>query len=274
MTIESPTATARLNATLISRYKFNHRFSILRVRPVKGRVPSFRPGQHITVGIPAGPAAQATWDAQAGGNRELTKRKYSIASAADEYRHLEFFVVRPSEERETPHLARLRVGESLWLDSCAEGKLGIENLARDRDLVLVSTGTAVAPAISILRTYRGTDRWRRLVIINGVRMADDLGYRYELEAAARTDRSVYYLPIVSREPEGSDWHGMRGHVQNMLKEERYYELVGAALNPEHCEVIVCGNPGMVSSVRSLLEQSGFRVPTGQMPGNVHLERYW
>jgi ferredoxin--NADP+ reductase len=81
-----------------------------------------------------------------------------------------------------------------------QGEFAIDLAPPDKDLVMVSTGTGIAPFVSMLRTYRGQDRWRRLVPINGVRRAADLGYRSELEAAARQDPGVIYVPLVTREP--------------------------------------------------------------------------
>lgn len=139
---------------------------------------------------------------------------------------------------------------------------------------MVSTGTGIGPYMSILRTYRGQGRWRRFVMINGVRREPDLGYRDELHAIAREDPTVLYIPIVSREPCPGDWPGRCGHVQDVLEQETYRRLVGAPLDPEQCHVFLCGNPDMIQSVRPLLERRGFRTHSKRSPGNIHLERYW
>jgi ferredoxin--NADP+ reductase len=262
-----------LNAVLTNRYDWFTRFSVLRVSPDSGRVRDFLPGQHVTVGLPVQSTTNGGRNAQFEPETQLIRRMYSIASPATEHRYLEFFVARVQDGRPDTHLSKLQVGSRIWIADHAEGGVTLQDVDSNRDLIWVSTGTAIAPCMSIVRTYRGQQRWRRLVIINAARHADDLGYRHELEAAARTDPSIHYIPIVSREREGSDWLGLRGHVQDVLGEDRYFGLVNAPLYPEQCDVFLCGNPGMIRSVQPLLEHQGFRVHGAKDPGNLHVERY-
>jgi ferredoxin--NADP+ reductase len=139
---------------------------------------------------------------------------------------------------------------------------------------MVSTGTGVAPFMSMLRTYRGQNRWRRFVLINGVRVAADLGYRAELEQITREDPTVIYVPLATREPEGGSWTGLRGRVQTALEPATYQRLAGAPLDPAHCHVFLCGNPQMIDDVELLLGQRGFVTDSRTGRGNVHFERYW
>jgi ferredoxin--NADP+ reductase len=235
----------------------------------------FLPGQSTTLGLPAEEqVTSAGREASDSAGDGLIRREFSICSSPREKRYLEFLAVRIQTGQLTQRLWDLRLGDRLWMADKAKGDLTIENIAADRDLVMVATGTAIAPYMSILRTYRGGGRWRRFVIINGVRRAADLAYHEELQAAARTDPTVEYLPIVSREPDGAPWRGLRGHVQDVLEEEAYYGLVGAALDPARCHVFLCGNPSMIDSVQKMLELQGFCVPSAGEPGSLHLERYW
>jgi ferredoxin--NADP+ reductase len=126
----------------------------------------------------------------------------------------------------------------------------------------------------MLRAYRGQSRWRRLVLINGVRRAADLGFRAELEAVAREDPSVVYIPVVGRDADELDYHGLRGRVQDALERQTYEQCVGAPLDPQRCDVFLCGNPAMIDSVASLLESRGFTVDRRETRGNLHFERYW
>ena len=269
-----PTLTSTQTATLAYRHDLNEDLSILRVRPDSGVAPDFVPGQYVTLGLPDRPPTGVVIDDEAGQAERLTRRVYSIASPASEHDHLEFFIVRIPDGRLTHQLWRLHVGDRLWVDGKAKGTLTIEDVGPNRDLVMVSTGTGIGPYMSILRTHRGQGRWRRFVMINGVRHVADLGYRDELLAIAREDPTVQYIPIVSREPDHGDRPGLRGHVQDVLEEETYRRLVGVPLDPEQCHVFLCGNPDMIQSVRPLLERFGFRTHSKRRPGNIHLERYW
>jgi ferredoxin--NADP+ reductase len=204
----------------------------------------------------------------------LTRRPYSIASAATDRQEIELYLARIESGRLTPRIWRCRVGNRVWLDDRVSGHFTLADVSRDRDLLFIATGTGLAPFMSMLRTYRHRDRWRRLMIVHGVRRADDLGYRDELEAAAREDGSFAYVPIVSREPAGSTWDGLRGRVQAVLTGGVYEEHTGAGLSPERAHVFLCGNPAMIQDVEALLLPRGFRLHTRKTPGNLHYERYW
>ncbi len=146
-----------------------------------------------------------------------------------------------------------------------------------RDIVCVATGTGIAPFMSMLKAYRGRDRWNRFIVIHGTRLAADLGYRGELEHIAREDPSVVYLPTVTREPAGggSDWSGLQGRVHALLEPDTFARLTGVALLPESSHVFLCGNPDMVDDCEANLLERGFTVRDRHHPhGNIHFERYW
>ncbi len=263
------------NATIVERRDVSPTLSLVRVRPDRGRVPAFIPGQFITLGLPRErPPEAARLRPLRPGRIPMTKRAYSISSSSHETESYELFVVLVEAGRLTPQLWNLNVGDRLWMDSEAKGEFTLAGVPEHRDLVMVSTGTGIAPFMSMLRTYRHARRWRRLVMINGVRYAADLGFRAELEELCRQDPSIRYVPVVSRDSAGEIWNGFRGHVQSVLDEAVYRAHIGAPLEPDGCHVLLCGNPAMIDDLERRLQQRGFRTHGGQSPGNIHLERYW
>jgi ferredoxin--NADP+ reductase len=261
------------NASLIERVDLTDVLSVVKIRPDSGTIPPFVPGQFFRLGLPrvdemGGVAVRKS------GRVRYTKRAYSIASSANITDHVEFFVVRVEEGALTPRLWDLDVGDRIWLDSAAKGEFTLDLAPAGKDLVMVSTGTGIAPFVSMLRTYRGQDRWRRFVLVNGSRFAADLAYRDEVHALVRTDPTVYYIPLVTREPAGGAWAGLRGRVQVALEPATYAKLVGAPLDPATCHVFLCGNPAMIDEVQAILEARGFQADTRDAPGNIHFERYW
>lgn len=283
------------NATLTAREDLTDILSVVRVRPDAGRVPPFAPGQFFRLGLPR-PEAPATGDGEGRTGRpgsrpgrvRYTRRAYSVASSPRVTDYAEFLVVRVEEGALTPRLWELDPGDRLWMDSEAKGEFTIDHAPRDADLVMVATGTGVAPFMSMLRTFRGEGRWRRFVLIHGVRYAADLAYRAELEAITHEDPTVKYIPLVTRAdpaensaPGGgvavraiSGWTGLRGRVQVALDPTTYARLVGAPLDPACCHVFLCGNPQMIDDVQAELEQHGFVTDSRQQRGNLHFERYW
>jgi ferredoxin--NADP+ reductase len=264
-----------LNATLIDRDDLTDELAIIRVRPDSGVIPPFEPGQYITIGLPQDDRGTTlTTSASPTTRPRMIRRAYSVASSADQSDWLEFIVVLVREGRLTPHLWEVPVGGRLWINQKAKGQFTLQGIPTDKNLVMVSTGTGIAPYMSMLRTYQGQNRWRKFVVIHGVRLMQDLGYRQELEQSSAQDPTVLYIPTVTREPEDSNWQGLRGRVQIALEDQAFRRLTGAPLMPENCHVFLCGNPAMVTGVQALLETKGFVTQTAQTLGNLHLERYW
>lgn len=264
---------AVFNATLIERRDLNEVLATVKIRPDAGIVPAFEAGQFATLGLPReiSEASPLPSGIKARPGVRMVRRAYSIASSPRVRDHLELFVVLVDTGRLTPKLWTLHEGDKLWMDERISGRFTLEAVPPDKDLVMIATGTGIAPFISMIRTYRDENRWRRAVLVNGVRYARDLGYREELEALARLDPRFRYIPIVSREP---DWPGLQGHVQQVLKPATYERLIGVPLDPAECHVMLCGNPAMIDSVEALLQNQGFRTHTPDKPGNIHFERYW
>jgi ferredoxin--NADP+ reductase len=257
------TQTPRYNATIMRRLDLHDGLFMLWIAPDGGEFPPFTPGQFVNVGRIVEDGAQA-----------LVKRAYSIGSSARDLRQIELFVVHVDDGEFTSWLSAQGEGARVWLSPKAGGGFTLDGFTPGRDLVLVSTGTAIAPFVSMYRTFHDAPPWRRIVIINGARLASDLGYRAELEAAARSDPRLLYLPTVTREPAGSPWSGLRGRVHALLDPARFRALTGIELLPGHCHVYICGNPEMIEELEERLGMQGFRKHTRHHPGNLHLEKYW
>ncbi|QDU70366.1 ferredoxin--NADP reductase [Mucisphaera calidilacus] len=266
MSDESP-----YNARLIERYDFNPELAAFKVAYDDGSEIDFEPGQFTTLGLIDPDAAP---NPRRKGPK-LIRRAYSIASSPKVKDHIEFFIVRVDEGALTPKLWQMNVGDPIFMDAKFKGHFSLDGVPDGKDLVLVSTGTGLAPYLSMLKTYQHTGRWNKLVILHGCRVAIDLGYRDELEKIAAEDDSVIYLPMCTREPEDSDWKGLRGRVPIALDPEMYKELTGSELTPEQCHVFLCGNPAMIDQCQGELEQRGWKTKGREHPdGNLHFERYW
>lgn len=256
--------THEVMATLAWRQDLTEDLCVCRFVPEGGAAIDFEPGQYTTLAMP---------DTDVEPPR-LIRRAYSIASPPSTTDHLEFYLALVREGRLTPRIWGMAVGDWLYMGTVAHGRFTIADLPRDKDLVMVATGTGLAPYMSMLRQYRGTDHWRRAIVMHGVRYAADLGYRDELEQMAREDPMITYIPTVTREPADSSWTGCRGRVPTLLEPETFERLVGLALDPEQCFVLLCGNPQMITDTRRLLEARGFVSAAHGMPGNILYERYW
>jgi ferredoxin--NADP+ reductase len=273
------------NATLIERRDASDTHAILRIRPDAQPLPAFEPGQFVSLGLARARHDDRRLEALSSGllapprvpiarrRVRIVRRAYSIASSPHERDVYELFVALVPGGRLTPDLWSLAPGARCWVSPEVHGNFTLDELPHGRDLLLVATGTGVAPFVSMLRTYGAGERWRHVALVHGARRAFDLGYRRELEERAERDPRVTYLPALSREPD-ENWRGLRGRVQVALESELFRARAGFALDPEHCHALLCGNPAMIADVCDHLKARGFTHDAPRERGNIHFERYW
>lgn len=115
----------------------------------------------------------------------------------------------------------------------------------DHDVLLVATGSGVAPVLSILGDARERADGRRFRFFYGARDERSLAWTAELEGiSARVD--LDYVPCLT-DPSGG-WSGFRGRVTPAVQAG-----VGDASG---LDAYVCGKPEMCGAVITLLEAKG------------------
>lgn len=266
------------NATLVERRDIHETLAVFKVRYDSGETPGFIPGQFTTLGLIDPDAPPPNPNSPASRRRrgpKLIRRAYSIASPTRIKTHLEFYIVRGAEGKLTPLLWELGPGDPVFMDDKIKGNFTLEGVPDGMDLVMVCTGTGLGPFMSMLETYRGKGRWRRLILIEGCRYARDLGYHDRLTEIAAEDESVIYLPTVTREPEDAPWQGLRGRVHEALELNAFKKHTGQPLDPAQCHALLCGSPQMIDQAEQNLTGLGFVTADREHPdGNLHFERYW
>jgi len=263
------------NATLVERIDLHESLALFRVKYNDHEVPDFQPGQFATLGLPDATPPDPDKPVRPGRGPKLIRRAYSIASPATQKDTLEFYIVRVDDGKLTPSLWNVQPGDKLFMNERIGGHFTLEGVPEGKTLVMVGTGTGLAPFRSMYLTYRDTGRWERFVMLDGCRVARDLGYCDELTRMAQADERMVYLPTVTREPEDSSWAGLRGRVNAVLEPEAFKQHAGVELSPETCHVFLCGNPAMIDQVEENLLGRGFVVQDRKHPeGSLHFERYW
>jgi ferredoxin-NADP reductase len=240
------------NATLVRRVDENADLGYFWVK-FDGEPTPFQPGQYMTIGVFA--------------DGKLMQRPYSVASpprdaGTDGY---EFYVRLVPIPRFTSLLWRLPVGHGMRMIG-PKGKFMLEP-DDHRTHLFVSTGTGIAPFISMMRQTLAEKHPRRTVVLHGCSFEDELGYRQLLEDWER-DRTypLHYVPTISRpnDPRNAGWTGRVGRAE---------AVVGAVchdlgLRPDRTVVYLCGNPEMILNVERVLMDRGFP------EFHVKKELYW
>lgn len=151
-----------------------------------------------------------------------------------------------------------RTGTKFWMEG-PFGIMGVDNV--DVDGICVAGGTGLAPILSIVGDRLRKSRTARFTIVFGVRTQNDVFANERLQQLlAEAGDRVRLVTILSHEPEGSNWTGLRG-------------LVTAALTPalgvdfaSHA-AFICGNLAMVEAVEKKL------IELGVDPERIHADKF-
>ncbi|MBV4456552.1 ferredoxin--NADP reductase [Pseudomonas sp. COR58] len=203
-------------------------------------------------------------------------RAYSMVSSPfDEF--LEFFsIVVPGGEF-TSELSRLREGDTLLVERQAFGYLTLDRFVDGRDLWLLSTGTGVAPFLSILQDFEVWERFERIVLVYSVREARELAYQALIGDLMQRDYLAPYahkfrfIPVVTREPYAG---ALNGRITALIESGELERAAGLELSAEHSRVMLCGNPQMIDDTRALLKRRHMSLSLTRRPGQVAVENYW
>jgi len=179
---------------------------------------------------------------------------------------LEFYGIVVPEGPLSPRLARLRAGDSLFVAPNPAGFLVLSELPDAESLWLISTGTGIAPFLSILRTEAPWKRYRDVVLVHAVRHARELVYQEEIRRMSR----LKYITFVSREAaEGS----LAGRIPAAVADGRLEAAAGLALG-QASQVMLCGNPDMLKDTGAALAARGLRKHRRRSPGQITVESFW
>ncbi len=268
---------AELNALVTHRIEVAPGLIILRVAPDGWELPAWESGQFGILGLPGSAPRTMLSDPEdtPADPDKIIRRAYSISSSPEERNYLEFYITLVQSGALTPRLFDLKPGDPVFLGPRISGIFTLQDIPEGNNLVLVGTGTGLAPYMSMLR---GTLECRldlHTVVLLGARHSWDLGYRGELIAMQRFCPTFHYIPVISRpEQELVPWSGQTGYVQDLWDRGLVAEAMGKQPTPGNTHVLLCGNPGMIEGMISRLEQDGFVEGTKKEPGQIHAEKYW
>ncbi len=266
------------NATVLQRVDVTPELMILRIVPDGWTLPEFTPGQFGVLGLPGSHPRHEIADPEDPlpvPSGRLIRRAYSVASSSQERQYVEFYISLVRSGALTPRLWTLQTGDHLWMGPKFSGMFTIDRVPAGLDVLLVATGTGLAPYMSMIRSELLNHRERRIGVIHGARHSWDLGYRSELTTLDRLFPGFHYMPIISEpDQEPVPWGGMTGFINERWEEGAFAEILGHRPTPEDTHVFLCGNPMMIEGMIEVLGREGFVEHTKTTPGQIHLERYW
>jgi ferredoxin/flavodoxin---NADP+ reductase len=266
-----------LNAVVIQKETLTPRLMILRVAFADGEEPpDFEAGQYTVLGLPpsAPRCALSTAERYPPDPDKMIRRAYSIASSSLQHEFLDFYINLVSDGALTSRLFALNTGDRLWLSSRVVGMFTLADVPREKNIVMVATGTGLAPYMSMLSTHLECGGENRVAVLHGAYHSWDLGYRSELLAIQHICPNFTYTATIDHpEDEPVPWHGCTGWVQDLWRQGVVAENWGFPPTPENTDVFLCGNPNMIEEMVALLGEEGFKEHRSNESGEIHVERY-
>ena len=207
-------------------------------------------------------------------------RAYSIVSANYED-ELEFFSIKVPDGPLTSKLQNIKPGDDILVSSKPTGTLVLDNLLPGRNLYLISTGTGLAPFMSIIKDPETYEQYDKIVLTHGCRYEDELAYQDTIKHSLPnneyfgeqiSDKLIYY-PSVTREPAPTLDIVNRGRITDLLASGKLSSDVGLPpIDTDNDRFMICGSPSMLKDTCAILDAQGFKEARHGNAGHYVIER--
>jgi Na+-transporting NADH:ubiquinone oxidoreductase subunit F len=196
---------------------------------------TFKSGQYVQLEIPPYKLS-----------RTSEYRAYSIASSAEDHQHIKLVITRVEGGIVSTYVHDyLKEGDEVTI----RGPFG-EFFLREsqRDILLVATGSGLAPVMSILYQIERENIHRKTTLFFGDRRPHAIYFSAQIRKWEELMDHFTFIPALSRTTEEDRWEGERGRVTDLI--HKYIP------DNDHVDVYLCGSPVMVDSSAELLKQKG------------------
>jgi ferredoxin--NADP+ reductase len=203
-------------------------------------------------------------------------RAYSIASANHE-EFLEFLSIKVASGPLTSRLQNIKAGDEVLVSHKPTGTLLLHDLKPGKRLYLLSSGTGLAPFMSIIKDPETYERFKTVILVHGVRYRSELAYRDFIEwelthheyLGEKVRNQLVYFPTVTRER-----FRYQGRVTSLIETGKLFtDIDMPALDPANDRVMICGSPAMLTDLSAMLDARGFCIsPHVGEPGDYVIER--
>ncbi len=236
---------------LETKQKLTDDVYLFRFRLVRPDKIVFLPGQYLIADIPQK-------------NNQSIKRLYSIASSPDQTGRFDLIIKIVEKGLGGSYLMNLDIGRPLLFQGPA-GAFTLKNT--DRSKVFLATGTGIAPIKSMIASIKNFEYKIKSYLFWGLPYISEVFMAEELKEMEKSGNFSFDI-CLSRETDlgevaGDDKkHFTLGRIDKglddfFLKTESFKDY----------EYYICGNPGVVESIRQYLFQKGIDT------GNIFSEKF-
>ena len=220
----------------------------------------FRSGEFVMIGLE-------------NGDKPLL-RAYSIASPSwDEI--LEFYSIKVSDGPLTSRLQNLTKGDSIFLKPKSVGTLVLDALLPSQRLILFSTGTGIAPFLSVIRDPETYEKFDQVILTHTCRYKDELEYGKKVYEKTNNDNllneiingKLKLISTTTREDTP-----LMGRMTEWLQNGKFKINTGSDLNLETDRVMICGSLNMLQDHKNTCLQKGMIEGSNSNPGHFVIEK--
>lgn len=202
-------------------------------------------------------------------------RAYSIASPNyDE--QMEFFSIKVPDGPLTSRLQNIKVGDTVFVSNKPTGTLVVDHLETGRNLYLLSTGTGLAPFISIIQDPEVYERFDRIILTHGVRTVSELAYQDLITQQLPNNeffgdevrQKLLYYPTVTRQAFRN-----QGRLTELMTSGKLFGDLGVTQpDPALDRFMICGSPSMLKDTCAILDGWGFKESRHGIKAQYVIER--
>ncbi|MEM1019290.1 MAG: ferredoxin--NADP reductase [Pseudomonadota bacterium] len=202
-------------------------------------------------------------------------RAYSVASPSwDE--ELEFFSIKVENGPLTSMLQTIQPGDKILLGRKPTGTLVHDALTPAKRLYMFSTGTGIAPFVSIIRDPETYEKFDDVILTHTCRQKAELDYGKKIVAEVLDD------PLVGEIANGKLRHftsltreeyPVTGRITTLIENGELFKHLGVEpLNKETDRVMICGSMAMLNDTKDLVEGFGLEEGSNAAPADFVVER--
>lgn len=200
-------------------------------------------------------------------------RAYSVTSAEyDEV--LEFFVILIENGPMSARFAKIQAGDTILLDKTAQGFFVPERFVDGQDLIMLATGSGIAPFLSMLQQPEIWQRFDTLALAHSVSYKSDLIFNGFIAQLAEHPlvgefyHKLRFVPITTREQDNQTLHF---RLPESITNGSLAQKMQLDFTQERSRFMICGNPAMVQDTFKALLDKGFTMHRNKLPGQIILE---
>ncbi|AUX60646.1 ferredoxin--NADP reductase [Simonsiella muelleri] len=200
-------------------------------------------------------------------------RAYSIVSA--EYaEELIFFAVLIEGGAMSAYLNRLQENDAILLDKVAQGFFIPQRFPDGRDLIMLSTGSGIAPFLSILQQPEIWQRFETLALAHCVSYNNDLIFNQQIDKLSKhplVGEFVAKLRFIGMTTREYDDQHLHFRLPESLRNGTLSQAMNLPFEQTHSRFMICGNPNMVRDTFQALLDLGFTMHRNKLAGQIIME---